>query len=171
MDKPDTACLQIRKAAERINDIALRIAIKRVHREITTHRIVGNILGKPNDRMAPVGFNISAERRDLKRGAIHHQCYCPMIDTCRNRLDACAFRQSDCLIRRRIGRDIDVVNRYAQQAVAHTAAHRKGLMTGRIEHRKNALGGGVCQPIGGDGVHGLIRSASERKIRAVAPQM
>ena len=171
MDKPDTACFQIRKAAERINDIALRIAIKRVHREITTHRIIGNILGKPNDRMASVGFNVSTERRDLERGAIHHQCHRAMINASRNRLDARAFRQSDRLIRRCVSRNIDVIHRHNQQAIAHTAAHRKGLMTGRIEHRKNALGGGVCQPIGGDGVHGLIRSASERKIRAVAPQM
>ena len=103
--------------------------------------------------------------------AIGDQRYGAMINAGRHRFDPSSICQRDCLVRRRVGRDIDVIHRHSQQAVPNASADSEGLMTSRIEHRENALGGGVCQPVGGDGFHGLIRSASDRKIRAVAPQM
>src|SRR3990167_11414613 len=65
-DKGDASRLQVGKTAKPVVDRAgVEIGVQRVDREIAPRRIVAPVVGERDRGPAPVGFDVTAQRRDL----------------------------------------------------------------------------------------------------------
>ena len=168
--KADAACLQIRKAIQRIQHCAAAIHIERIHREIAARGILFHAVGERHNRMAPVGFNIAPERGHLHRDTLNHNRNRAMADPRGHGLQPGRIGKGQHRLRPRICRQIKVCDGGAQQGVAHAAAHEKRLMARAFQHAGYSARCRQRQPCG-LGRHWAIASESCISIRAVAPQM
>lgn len=156
--------------AKRIEHLPVGARIKRVHREIAPRRILLNPVREGHDGMAPEGFHIAPEGRNLVRLMPGDHRDGAMLDPGGNSAQARGPGKRHHLFGGRIGRDVDIGHRLAQQGVAHAAPDQKRLMPALFQQGQNLLDMRCLDPRTRD-LHGAIRSASARRMRAVAPQM
>ena len=161
---------RIRRAAKRIEHRAIGCGVKCVHGEIAPARVFLCRVGKGDNRVSSVGVHVAAEGRDLERLAVHDDGHGAVVDPGGHDAKTGLFAQfSDCF-GPRVGGDVQIGGTGPDQCVAHAAADEPGLKSGIGQHGADTLGGRVLQPVGRD-LHGFIRSASARRMRALAPQM
>ena len=127
-------------------------------------------VGKGDGGVAPVGFHVAAEGGDLVRFAVDDDGHGAMVDPGRHHLQRRRLRQRHHRVGPRVGGDVDIGDRQAEERVAHAAADQKRLMPGPGQQVQHLLRRRRLDPLAGD-PHAASRSASARRIRAVAPQM
>ena len=92
-----------------------------------------------------------------------------MINARWNGPDASMFGDLQNIIWKCIRCEVEVADRFAQQLVSNAAPDEEELIP--LKRIEDLLGGVRAHPICVDDRHAAIRSASPRKMRAVAPQM
>ena len=168
--------LEVGQAAQGVDQRAVGPGIERVHGEVAPCCILGEVAGEGDGRVAPEGLDIAAEGGDLEGTAAGHQRHRAVGQAGRHRFEPGRLRQGHHRLGRRVGGEVEIGHRLAEQGVAHAAADEERAVALRGERvaDRDGLGGG--EPVGGEPGHGpghgaRIRSASVRIIRAVAPQM
>ena len=119
-DEAQPPRLQIGDAAEIVADRAgQRIGIESVDGEVAPRRILAPVVGIGDGRAPAIGADVASQRRDLDRAVGQHRGDGAMVDAGRHRLDARLLQPIDHVARRDRRRDVEVVDRQAQQPVAH----------------------------------------------------
>ena len=97
-----------------------------------------------------------------------------VVDPGRDGLQPRCLGDLDHAIRARIGGQVEIGDRMTQKGVPHAAADEQRLVPSGLERRRDGAGGLALEPRGRDPWrtrHADRRSASPRRMRAVAPQM
>ncbi len=154
VDEAQASGPQVRQAAKRIDNRAIRPRVKRIHGEVATMGVFLDRFGKGNNGPAPVRLHILAETRDFEGIMTGHNGNGAVFIAGRHRLEPRRFRRSKSLIRRGISCDIDIRNRHTQHRIAHTATNKKSLKPCIGQHGTHRLRGRICQPVIGEAHHG-----------------
>ena len=162
--------LQIGQAAQRVDDAAISLRIKRVHGEIAPRGVLGDIGGKSHGGVAAIGGDVAAKGCDLMRHALGDHRDSAMFDPGRNNPKPRGFRYIGDDFGQSIGGDINISHSPRHQRIAHAAANKQRAIARRRQRRAKRLRAGLADPIAAD-LHCAALSAKPRKIRAVAPQM
>ena len=170
-DEAHAAGHQIGHAAQRIDDRAAGIGIKRVHGEVAAPGILGEAVRKPHHSVTSIGLHIGAKGRDLVADTLRDQRDGAVVDAGGHRFQARRAGKADDPFGTRIRGDVHIRDVEPEQRVAHAAADDIGLLTRPDQRAQRRLKRLRRQPIRGDPGHVIMRSASPRRIRAVAPQM
>ncbi len=160
---------QVGQPAQRVDDRARGLGIKRVHREVAPRRILGHVGREGHHGVAPEGLDIAAEGRDLVRHAARDHRHGAMIDAGGHHLESGRRGQSRDRRGHCIGRQIDVRHGPAQECIAHAAAHEERAMPRLGQHGAEPLRRGPHQPVARD-PHPCILRARPCRMRAVAPR-
>ena len=111
--------------------------------------------GVGDDRAAPVGLDVAAEGGHLEGRALDDHRDRAVIEPGRHRVEPGAPRAS-AVTRSggRVGGDVDIGDRRADERVAHAAADEPGLVAGLHQHRADRLRRGAGEPgVGDSGGH------------------
>jgi len=166
----DTPGQEVGQPVQRVDHRAMPVGVERVHGEVAALGVLLD-LGRERDHgAAAIGFHIAAEGGDFVRHTIGHNRHGAVVNAGRDHFEPRVFRNVRDCFGRRVGGDVDVTNRLVQQGVAHAAADEQRLVTGIFQRQHQGLRARIVQPVARD-LHGSIRSANPRRIRAVAPQM
>ena len=161
---------KVRQATQGVNHIAPQIGIKRVHGEIASRGILGHVLRKGHHGAPTIGFHIAPKSRYLMRHAARDHRHRAMLNPRWHHAQTRCFGQPGYGFRPGIGGNIDISHRNAQKRIADTTAYEQRPIPCRFQGPAQGLRAGLCQPVPRD-PHRATRSASPRKMRAVAPQM
>ena len=170
-DEPHAPRAQIGQPAERVDHRAVGLGIERIHREIAAPRIGLEALAEGDLRVAAIGLDIGAEGRDLVGQAARHHGHGAMRDPRRHRLEPRRLRARHHRFGGRIRGDVDIADRLAEQRVAHAAADEQRPVPRPGQRRADRARLGPVDPRAVEPHARPARSASPRRIRAVAPQM
>ena len=154
----------VEAAAGRIEDLAVRGGVERVHAEVAALGVFGPVLGESDGGAAAVGFDIAAQRGDFERLVIGDDSERAVLDAGGMHGDAGGEHRLLHLIRRELRRDVDVGDGLAQQRVAHAAAD-EARATGprRVERGHHAPCCGGCHPgLGRQPAHGSAARVARR---------
>ena len=122
---------------------------KGVDGEVAAVGVIGEVAAKADHRMAPVGFDVLAQGRDLEGHALHEHGHRAMRDARRDAPQARLLGPIDDALRRGRGRDVIFVHRTSEQRVADRAADDPGFLAVAIQqlerfaqrgHRKQGRG-------------------------------
>ena len=169
-DKAKTARQKVRQTAQRINQLAIRRCVKRIHCEITPRRVIFDAGGKRDGRVAAKGFDIKAECCHLMRDTVRHDSDGAMHNTCRHGFQPRSFGKPHDGGRFGIGGNVHIGDGFAQQRIADAAANQERLESRIGQRGTDGLCLWPCQPVARH-PHCASLSASPRRMRAVAPQM
>ena len=172
-DEADAPGAQVGKAAERIDQRAVGLGVERVHGEVAPGRVLGDVVGEGDDRAAAVGGDVAAEGRDLERLVLGDHGDGAVRDAGRHRCRPAAAASAITGLGPRVGGDVDVGDRAAEQRVAHAAADEERAVPAAVSAAHDGPGR-AARPASGPsrrvtGLHPV--GDSVRSMRAVAPQM
>ena len=161
---------KVRQATQGVNHIAPQIGIKRVHGEIASRGILGHVLRKGHHGAPTIGVHIAPKSRYLMRHPARDHRHRAMLNPRWHHAQTRCFGQPGYGFRPGIGGNIDISHRNAQKRIADTTAYEQRPIPCRFQGPAQGLCAGLRQPVPRD-PHRATRSASPRKMRAVAPQM
>ena len=98
--------------------------------------------------VAAEGLDVLAQRRHLERPAVDHHRDGAVLDAGRHRLEAGRRGAPDHLVGHGRGGDVELVDRLAEQRVAHRAADHARLFAVAVEHVEQPRQRPVPQPRG-----------------------
>ena len=161
--------VQVALAAERVAQLVAPGRIgDRVDREVASRQVVVERHAEFDDRVAPVRLHVAAERRHLvhRAFAIEHANRSE-LDADRNRPARTKYLAH--FVRGRRRRQIPVEVRFAEQRVAHGAAHAPRLESRRLEAVRDVKDGGRRMKTGHCGGVGSARNERWRIAAPVGP--
>ena len=88
--------------------------------------------------MAPIGFNIAAQRCNFKSSSLVDHCHRAMFNACWVNRKAGTARQLHHITGAKSRRQIHIADGFFQQRIAHGAAGNTRYAA-RVEHRQNSL--------------------------------
>ena len=157
-DKAHPPRRQIVQPAEPVEDLAARrIGIERVHREIAAGGIVLPISGEGDRRPAAVGADVMAQGGDLDRPLRQHRRNRAVLDARGHGLDACILQPLHHGRRLKRGGNVHVLDRDAEQGVAHRAADVAGISPAKRGNQRGEVGAPSPVNRGKGGRHHAIR--------------
>ena len=169
-NKSDMARQNIGQATQRINNLPRCIGIERVHRKVAARGVLADDIGEGDNGVPPVGLDVLAKRRHFMGRAICKHSHCTIDDTRRNNAKPYGFGHVSHCFRQRIRCDINIIDGKTKQRITHASAYKQSAIPGLIQGLQQALRARIRHPVARN-LHGDIRSASPRRIRAVAPQI
>ncbi len=140
---------KIGKAAEIVIERAVRrIGIERVHGEIAPGGIRLPVRAEGDSGAAAIGRDVAAQRRDLDRPVMDDRRHRTMGDAGRHRLEAGRPDPLHDILGPVDRCDVDILDRQAEQAVAHGPAHEARLARARAQCRAQLGEAGPRAPFG-----------------------
>lgn len=112
---------------------------KGIDREVTAARVGLPVAAKADDSMAPIGFDVLAERGYFKAAPIDDKCQRPMLYARRHDFDVGRLGGVGHRLRRSGGGKVDLMDRDPKQRVAYSAADDARLLTGGRQQGEDPL--------------------------------
>ncbi len=138
-DEADPARGEIGETVDIIVQLTVRRQRQRIDREIAPHGVGDPVPTEHNLGLAAIGFDVTPQRCHFERFAGDQDGDGAMLNSGGNDLPARRFDAPHDLIRQRRGRNIDFMNRQAQQRIADGAADNArffGIAVEKFEQRR-----------------------------------